>query len=208
MQGQNLNVQIMISGEKAALGPLRRELLPLYQKWINDFEVNRTLGLSRRPMTLEAETAWYESLVKNESTVAFTIYRVPGLQPVGNCSLMHIDLGNETATFGIVIGEPEAWNQGVGTEVTSLMLGYAFDVLGLHNVSLEVYPHNPAAIRAYEKAGFREVGRRRQAKKFGRRRYDVVIMDAIADDLPPSTLDALMREGQPSTRIQPPENAR
>jgi hypothetical protein len=29
------------AGEKVALGPHRRDLLPVYQRWINDFEVTR-----------------------------------------------------------------------------------------------------------------------------------------------------------------------
>ena len=35
---------INIFGEKVALGMLRRDLLPLYQKWINHFEVVVTLA--------------------------------------------------------------------------------------------------------------------------------------------------------------------
>src|SRR3712207_8409157 len=33
-----------VTGERVALGPLRRDLLPLYQRWINDWEVTRSLG--------------------------------------------------------------------------------------------------------------------------------------------------------------------
>ena len=40
-----------IDGERVALGPLRRDLLPLYQRWINDFTALRTLGAAApRPM--------------------------------------------------------------------------------------------------------------------------------------------------------------
>lgn len=45
---------INIEGEKVALGPLLRELTPLYQKWDSDFEVNFTTG-NARPITLEEE---------------------------------------------------------------------------------------------------------------------------------------------------------
>src|SRR5437763_995089 len=51
---------INITGEKIALGPIRRDLVPLYLRWINDFEVTRTMGIGWRPMTQEAEEAWYE----------------------------------------------------------------------------------------------------------------------------------------------------
>ena len=48
-----------------------------------------------------------------------------------------------------------------GTEATKLLLDYAFTVLGVHNVWLDTPAYNAGAIRAYEKAGFREIGRRR-----------------------------------------------
>jgi hypothetical protein len=45
---------INISGDKIALGPLCRELIPLYQRWNNDFAVNRTTA-EARPVTLEEQ---------------------------------------------------------------------------------------------------------------------------------------------------------
>ncbi len=44
-----------IEGELVALGPLRRDLLPLYQRWINDLVAARGLG-AFRPITVEKET--------------------------------------------------------------------------------------------------------------------------------------------------------
>jgi diamine N-acetyltransferase len=53
---------------------------------------------------------------------------------------------------------------------------------------LEALAWNTAAIRAYEKAGFRRVGVRRQAAMSRGERADVVIMDAIAGDFGASVL--------------------
>lgn len=39
-------------------------------------------------------------------------------------------------------GESDARGRGVGTEVTRLVLDYAFTILGLHNVMLRVYSYN------------------------------------------------------------------
>lgn len=55
---------INIEGEKVALGPLRRELCPLYQRWNNDFVVNRTTS-SVRPVTLEEQTDGYDRYSKD-----------------------------------------------------------------------------------------------------------------------------------------------
>src|SRR5215212_11200028 len=44
-----------IQGELVVLGPIRRDLLPLYQRWINDLHTMRTLDLPPRPLTMEQE---------------------------------------------------------------------------------------------------------------------------------------------------------
>ena len=63
----DLNASILnIEGELVALGPLRREHIPLYLSWINDFGTTRTLGIPPRPMTLEQETAWYEQTAADD----------------------------------------------------------------------------------------------------------------------------------------------
>ena len=45
----------------------------------------------------------------------------------------------------------------------------AFTVLGVHNVWLDTPAYNAGAIRAYEKVGFREIGRRRARERWPER---------------------------------------
>jgi hypothetical protein len=56
------------------------------------------------------------------------------------------------------------------------------EVLGLRNVMLESYAFNEQAIRAYERAGFRVVGRRRDCVLALGRRWDSILLDAAAGD--------------------------
>lgn len=173
---------INIEGESVALGPHRRDLLTTYQRWINDFGTMRTLALPPAPMTLEAETDWYNSVVQSERDRVFTVYDRSNWNPVGNTGLHDIDFRNRTATFGLLIGEPAARGRGFGTEVTRLVLDYAFTGLGLHNVMLTVYEFNRAARRVYEKAGFIEIGRRRECRWMGGRFWDEISMDCLATE--------------------------
>jgi RimJ/RimL family protein N-acetyltransferase len=172
-----------IVGQKVALGPLRRELLPLYERWINDFSVLEMLGSAGlRPTTAERELAWYERSANSESDVSFTIYETGSLRPIGNLGLHQVDHFNRTAMFGIVIGEKDCWGKGYGTEATRLLLEYAFTGLGLHNVMLFVFARNERAIRAYRRAGFREIGRRREAHRFAGEVEDIVLMDCLVTE--------------------------
>jgi diamine N-acetyltransferase len=171
-----------IEGDLVALGPLRRELLPLYQRWINDLRTTRTLDLPPHPMTMEKEQDWFDQQSRAENSVPFTIYERETLRPIGNTGLDGVDHRNRTATFGIVIGEPECRSKGYGTETTRLMLDYAFTALGLHNVTLTVFEYNVVGIRAYEKAGFKVIGRRRECRMMGGKLWDDIYMDCLSSE--------------------------
>jgi RimJ/RimL family protein N-acetyltransferase len=173
---------INLQGEKIALGPHNHDLLPLYLKWINDFDVTQTLEIGWRPMTKEAEEVWYERISKSGTDITFTIYERLTLRPIGNTELRRIDYAHGTAEFGVMIGEKDCWGKGFGTEAATLMLDYGFTGLGLHNIWLSVYASNERAIRAYSRAGFREIGRRREARKIGGQFYDIVLMDCLATE--------------------------
>jgi RimJ/RimL family protein N-acetyltransferase len=173
---------LTLVGEKVALGPLRHDLLPLYQRWINDFEVTRTLGPTMWPITYEAEESWYDSVARGEHHVGFTIYECAGLRPIGNTGLHAIDHRRRVAEWGILIGEKDCWGKGYGTETARLMLDYGFYGLGLHNIMLRVFAHNERGIRAYQRAGFRIIGRRREAWRMGDIVRDEILMDCLASE--------------------------
>jgi RimJ/RimL family protein N-acetyltransferase len=170
-----------IEGELVALGPLRRDLIPTYLRWMNDFKTVRTLGMPPVPMTLEQETAWFDGAATGES-VYFTIYQRASNRPIGNVALHDVDRHHQTAELGILIGEADARGRGYGTEAVRLILDYAFTALGLRNVMLCVFEYNLAGQRAYHKAGFREFGRQREARWFAGRRWDVIFMDCVASE--------------------------
>lgn len=171
---------VNIVGEKVALGPLNRGLLPLDHRWTSDFATLRMQGMTPTPHTMEWITRRYESGTADGALVLFAIYERATMHPIGVTNLQSIDARNGTAEFVIFIGEQAARGKGYGTETARLMLDYAFTALGLRNVMLTVYAYNPAAIRAYTKAGFREYGRRRESVWMGSRLWDTVYMECRA----------------------------
>lgn len=198
MNSQNQQPTITITGERVLLGPLRRELVPLYQRWVNDLETMRTYDLLR-PITAEQAVDWYERESRNPDTLRFTIYERASGAPIGKTALYDVNYHQQRAAFGILIGEAAGRGKGYGTEVTRLMLDYAFTVVGLHNVMLEAAEFNVAGIRAYAKAGFKECGRRREAYQVFGRRWDKVYMDCLATEFERSVLAPLF-----SPDVSPP----
>jgi diamine N-acetyltransferase len=180
-QSPATNISIInFSGQRTALGPLRKDLIPVYTRWRNDFSVQRTFGDLPQPVTLDERARWFEDQQKSEDAHWFTIYQLDPFRPIGTTDLFNIDYRYGIAQFGMLIGEENARGVGLGTEVVQLMLDYAFTALGLHNVMLTVSEYNLAGRRAYEKAGFQEFGRRREADMIGGQRYDEIYMDCVS----------------------------
>jgi RimJ/RimL family protein N-acetyltransferase len=170
-----------IDGELVALGPLDRDLLPLYQRWLNDFSHARNFNDTPKPWTIDRARALVEARADPAGdAIFFTIYERGSLQPIGYTMLVDISFRHRSAEFAIHIGEDSAHDKGYGTETARLMLGYAFTSLGLHSVYLSVAECNHAGRRAYQRAGFRESGRFRQAWLMGGRFWDEIIMDCLA----------------------------
>jgi diamine N-acetyltransferase len=184
---------VNIEGELVSLGPIRRDHIPLYLRWVNDFGTTQYLEIQPRPMTLEQEMAWFEQAATNQSQPLFTIYERATGRAIGNCGLHQVDYRNRRAEVGIMVGEADVRGRGYGTEAMRLLLDYAFTVLGLHSVMLLVYEYNYPARRSYEKAGFREIGNRRESRWYNGRFWDEIHMDILASEFESPVLAAALR---------------
>ena len=104
--------------------------------------------------------------------------------PLGMTGLHKIDPRHRHAEFGIMLGDPDRWGQGHGSEATRLMVRYGFETLNLHRIWLHVYEDNARGIRAYEKAGFRKEGVLRQDCFREGRYWDTIVMGLLREEWP------------------------
>jgi diamine N-acetyltransferase len=105
-----------------------------------------------------------------------------------------VDHFHQTARLTLWIGEKECWGRGYGTEATILILNYGFTALGLHNIGLDVTSANERGLRAYQQAGFRVVGRRREAFRLGDRVFDRIYMDCLATEFPCAAFPSVLEQ--------------
>jgi diamine N-acetyltransferase len=187
---------VNIVGEKVALGPLRRDLVPLQTHWVNELVATRNIGVPL-PRSLEQQVARYEDDAADARSIDFIVYERETWRPIGTVGLFDIDERNRRAEFGIRIGEPEARGKGHGTEATRLLLDYAFTALGLRNVGLIVAGWNIAGQRAYRRAGFKEFGRRRACAWMNGQWWDEVYMDCRASEFESPVLGAIFQPDAP-----------
>lgn len=59
--------------------------------------------------------------------------------------------------FDQFIGDPERWNQGLGTRAVSVLVEYLFRHKAARKIVIDPQARNPRALRCYEKCGFRKV---------------------------------------------------
>lgn len=80
--------------------------------------------------------------------------------------------------------DPALHGRGLGTEALRRVVRHLMDERGHHRITIDPATANAAAIRAYEKAGFRRVGvmRRYERDVGGGGWHDALLMELLADD--------------------------
>jgi RimJ/RimL family protein N-acetyltransferase len=172
----------VITGRNVRLRAIEREDIPRFVRWLNDREVTQYL-LINSPLSKAMEEKWFDHQVEIPPTQGqvFAIETLVNDQwiHIGNCGLHNIEPVNNCAEFGILIGEKEFWNRGLGTEATRLTLKHGFEDLNLNRIFLVVYETNPRAMKAYESAGFVKEGVEREAVYKNGRYIDVYLMSIL-----------------------------
>jgi len=150
-------------GERVYLRPLEPDDAELIHRWYEDTRLQTLMGDS--PLSLAARRQRYEGAAKSDGpdVFRFVICRLDDDRPIGRTDVFAIDRQNGSCAFGIAIGEPESWGQGLGTDAVNALVDFAFGQLRLERVWLGTSDDNERAQAAYRKAGFTLEGTLRHA---------------------------------------------
>ncbi|MDO4262763.1 MAG: GNAT family protein [Deinococcus sp.] len=185
----------VLTGDKVVLARLRREDVPELARYFANLELTAYLGAFGAAFSLQDEEAYFENVSKSSpEQVTFGIYERGTERLIGGLDLRGINHRHGTAELGVSVHNPDYWGGGYGTEAVALMVEYGMYFLGLYNIQLSVFAYNIRGIRAYEKVGFREIGRRTGAVRLGQERFDSVLMEITADRVDTSGMRALVRQ--------------
>jgi ribosomal-protein-alanine N-acetyltransferase len=91
-------------------------------------------------------------------------------------------LREASARYAVGFFDPAQLGRGYGTEVTGLVMEYAFRELRLEQLTLAVLVFNERAIRCYRRCGFREIGRVQEAAVIDGEPFDDILMAVTADE--------------------------
>jgi len=165
------------------LRPLEREDLPRYQEIFSEPEISLHYGGLGVPESLSRLQRRFDG-GEFDATDRFlhVVIETEGLL-IGAMVLRNEEnLPSRSATFGIIIGDRAYLDRGYGTEASTLLLDYAFAVLGYHKVNLDLFEYNARARVMYERLGFVVEGRRRENHWSRGRFWDDILMGVTAEE--------------------------
>jgi RimJ/RimL family protein N-acetyltransferase len=126
----------------------------------------------------QLETLLLETQHSRPTRMAFKAVSDDGIM-TAYAELARIDRANRSATIARVIVAPESRALGIGSWMAAELLWVAFEQLYLHRVALNVFSFNTAAIRTYERSGFRHEGTLRDAYVVGGRFWSLNMMSIL-----------------------------
>lgn len=173
-----------MTGKRVMLREYRQDDFPHIRKWVNDRATTEYLSpIFWFPQTEADTTDFLNRAMRAAPNAAyFVIADIKDESYIGQMDIFEINWKIRKGILGTVIGSEAARGKGYGTEALKLMQDYAFGVLGLERLELDVYAQNARAVRCYEKAGFKHEGTRRHAAMVNGAYADVHMMAVIKED--------------------------
>jgi ribosomal-protein-alanine N-acetyltransferase len=181
--GDRASGETFLRGLRVWLRPLERVDLPRYQELFSEPEISLHYGGFGVPENLTGLQRRYDAgEFDNTDRFLLLVIETEGTL-IGAMTLRNEEnLPSRSATFGIIIGEREYLDRGYGTEASTLLLAYAFAVLGYHKINLDYFEYNARAQAMYEKLGFVLEGRRRENSLSRGRFWDEILMGVTAEE--------------------------
>lgn len=170
----------IINGEKVRLRPITEADTADIVRWRNDPEVQQFF-IYRELFTPESHRNWLKTKVCTGHAIQYIIEEMSSGKSVGSVYFRDVDPANDSAEYGIFIGEASFRYKGFGSETARIFTNFGLDVLKLHRISLRLLGGNSAAQRSYENAGFVTEGIFRDMVKLEGKYTDVVFMAKFAE---------------------------
>lgn len=142
--------EIIFESQNIYYVKLSEKLVNEYLTMVNDPEVASKISSKIRTYTYEQELEWVKSKLE-ENALCYSMIEKSTGDYIGNIEIMEIN--NGIGEVGISI-TPLKQDKHYGTESLTSLIEYAYEVIGLKGLDLNVFATNSRAIRCYENVGF------------------------------------------------------
>ena len=169
-----------LHGEMLLLRPIGPQDADGMWEMVTDPEARRMSGTTR-DWTRADVAGWLAGDARSDDRIDLAVTARGADEYLGEIVLDGIDLRVGSASLRLTM-RPAYRGRGYGTEAILLVLGMAFDGLGLHRVGAAVPAINARAHSLYENLGFRVEGRLRDAFRDGDGWTDGIVMGLLEDE--------------------------
>lgn len=107
------------------------------------------------PITAEDMNAYYDNDKNNTRIWGLTAFDSNGI--LGHLTMRYPKDTYDEIRLGFVIVDDSKRQKGLGKEMLSLAIKYAFEILAAEKISLGVFENNIPAIKCYQSCGFKSV---------------------------------------------------
>lgn len=168
-------------GDKIYLAPkgVSEEEVKKFSEWMNDFQITDYIGRTTSITTINTEREYLEKESMDDKEKNFNIVDLKDDKLIGTIGLKNISSVPRSAELGIFIGDAEYRGNGYGTEAINLLLEFGFRYLNLHSIKLSLLAVNERAHKCYQKCGFKDTGKSREAIFLNGKYYDRLNMDIL-----------------------------
>ena len=171
----------ILDGEKVFLRPIQMKDTSLIGKWKNNINFRKKY-VFQETFTNEMHENWMRTRIALGDVVQYIIVVKGNNLPIGSVFFRDIDPKNQSAEYGISIGEDLARRKGYGSEVARLFVDFGMSELNLHRIMLRVFSDNLQAIQSYHHAGFQKEGIARDMVYQNGRYRDMMFMSILAGE--------------------------
>lgn len=161
----------------------------LFIRWYADPEIAKLLRHDLEPLSRREANAYFSSIILplSQRGHCWAIHLRDSGRLIGTAAITDLHVHRRTCLFRIVIGEKDVWGSGYGTDASRLVAQQVFETLPVTRLLLEVFSHNPRAVKAYRRVGFRQYDRYQE-----RVRGKEMVLDILAMELTPEALASNM----------------
>lgn len=186
----NINLSLY-EAETICLRPIDFDKDPdIESRWTHDPAYLRALRSDIcMPISPAVVKKNYEKIEKEmdekRSLFYFTIRDRQDQRLLGFTRLFGIEWAHGSASIQMGIGSPQDRRKGYGSQAMRLILRYAFHETNFFRLSAVVGADNMDAVRFFEKFGFSEEVRRRQALQRDGKFYDLLFLGLLSTEWDP-----------------------
>ena len=167
-------------GELVTLRPVAARDADGLWEIVTDPESRRVTGQTA-VLSRDEVDRWCETVSERDGRIDLAVTAGGSDEYLGVIVLSEIDELRGSAELRLSM-RPGSRGRGYGGEAIGLVLGLAFDGLGLHRIGCDVLSINSRALGVYKSLGFTVEGRLRDAYRDGEGYCDAIVLGLLEDE--------------------------